>query len=283
VSAALEPEADALPESLAGRSVTAARVEALAHLLPSVDLRTLDAGAALLTRIDRKYVVPIATFEQLLDGLDGQWRALDIDGRRLFGYTSTYFDTLDLATYRAHLQGRRRRFKVRVRHYVDSGECLLEVKRKGLRGVTVKERTAHQAWRQFELGPDGHAFVADVLRGHATFPDTELAPVVTTSNRRATLAHLGSRSRLTVDVDLRCGWGGRAALLRDGFVVLESKVGGHASEVDRLLRGLGERPVTISKYCLGVASLGLDVPHNPWRRSLRRYFESPTSEELPCP
>jgi hypothetical protein len=282
VSAALEPEPDPLTAAPAGRSVTASRVEALAHRLPSVDLGTLDAAAALLTRTDRKYVVPIATFERLLDGLNG-WRALEIDGRRLFGYTSTYFDTLDLATYRAHLQGRRRRFKVRVRQYVDSGDCLLEVKRKGLRGVTVKERAAHQAWRRFELGPDGHAFVAEVLRGHAPFPDSELEPVVTTSNGRATLVHLGSRSRLTVDVDLRCGWGERSTVLRDGFVVIESKVGGHASEVDRLLRGLGERPVTISKYCLGVASLGLDVPSNPWRRSLRRYFESPTSEELSCP
>ena len=50
---------------------------------------------------------------------------------------------------------------------------------------------------------------------------------------------------------------------------------GHASTVDRMLRALGERPVVISKYCVGVASLGLDVPSNPWRRTMRRYFETP--------
>jgi hypothetical protein len=57
--------------------------------------------------------------------------------------------------------------------------------------------------------------------------------------------------------------------------VLESKVDGHASQVDRLLRSFGIRPVPISKYCVGVASLGLDVPSNPWRRTMRTFFEIP--------
>jgi hypothetical protein len=276
MSAALEPEAD----PLAPPSEAAERVGSLVGVLPAIDLAALESGAALLTRVDRKYVVPMSTFERLVASLSDEWRALEIDGRRLFGYASTYFDTPDLHTYRAHLQRRRRRFKVRVRRYADSDGCMLEVKRKGLRGLTVKERTPHPPWCHAELGPAGRAFVAEVVRGHADLPDGQLRPVVTTTNRRATIASLADRARVTVDTDLSCGWGDAGTSLRGGYVLLESKVEGRgASPVDRLLRSLGERPLDISKYCVGVASLGLDLPTNPWRRTLRRYFENPTSSK----
>jgi hypothetical protein len=274
MSAALEPEA----EPLAAPSETADRVAGALAVLPAIDLRALELGAALLSRIDRKYVVPLPTFERLVASLDDQWRALEIDGGRLFGYTSTYFDTADLYTYRAHLQGRRRRFKVRVRRYVDSDAYMLEVKRKGLRGITVKERTAHPAWGETELGAAGHTFVAEAVRGHADLPAGQLGPVVTTSNRRATIASLTGHARVTVDADLGCGWGEQRATLRPRFVLVESKVQGRGvSPVDHVLRRLGERPVNISKYCVGVAALDLGVPTNPWRRTLRRYFETPAT------
>jgi len=252
------------------------RVVAAVSTLPSVDLRSLESGAALLTRVDRKYVVPVATFEDVVAELRQRddWAALDIAGRRLFGYESTYFDTADLATYRAHLQRRRQRYKVRVRRYVDSGQCMLEVKRKGMRGLTVKERQPHDLFQRVELGETGRRFVSETVGEVGRLPVGELRPVVTTTNRRATLTSLASRARLTVDTDLVCGWDDRHAALRPGFVVLESKVEGHAAVVDRLLRSRGERPVVISKYCVGVASLGLDVPSNPWRRTLRSFFDT---------
>jgi hypothetical protein len=229
--------------------------------------------------VDRKYVVPVATFERLVLALDRSWTALEIDGRRLFGYSSVYFDSPDFVTYRAHVQGRRRRFKVRVRRYVDSEDCMLEVKRKGLRGVTVKERRDHSSGSQTELGQDDRRFVEASLGGHGDRAlighIASFGPKVATGNRRSTLASLSGHSRLTIDTDLLCGWGGARAALLPGMVVLESKVEGHASQVDRLLRSFGVRPVPISKYCLGVASLGVDLPSNPWRRTMRRYFDIP--------
>lgn len=266
-----------------GWSTTAQEADALLRAIAPVDLSTMDSAAALLTRVDRKYVVPVATFARLVDSLDDDWRSLDVAGRRLFGYTSTYFDTADLATYRAHLQGRRRRFKVRIRRYDDTDSSMLEVKRKGQRGVTVKERMAYPGWRGGELCAAGRAFVAESVSGHAVLPDADLVPVVTTRNRRATLFHAGSSSRLTVDLDLRCGWGEDSGVLREGYVLLESKSSGATSVADRLLRSLGARPAAISKYCIGVATLGRELPSNPWRRTVRRYFDVPLHEEHPCP
>lgn len=274
VEATAPPLVDAAPRAL---TPTAQAVGTLVGRLPAVDLSGLDSALALLTRVDRKYVVPLETFDRLVDALDGDWQALEIDGSRLFGYTSTYFDTDRLDAYRAHVQGRRRRYKVRVRRYTDSELCMLEVKRKGLRGMTVKTRTPHPAWASDELGAGGQTFVRETLGDHAPLPRAPLGAVVRTRNRRATLASAAGRARLTVDTDLVCGWGEAALALRPGFVLLESKVeGSGGAQVDRALRRLGERPVLISKYCVGVASLGLDVPDNPWRRMIRRFFEIPT-------
>lgn len=275
MSALSEPVTVPADGFVARPRVTAGHVDSVVGGLRTMDLPTLESQAALLTRVDRKYVVPLGTFERLVSALGDDWRALEIEGRRVFGYSSTYFDTEDLLTYRAHLQRRRKRYKIRVRHYFDSDACMLEVKRKGPRGLTIKRRRPHPSWQQTALGVEGHAFVDAVLRDHAPLPPTPLRPVVVTTNRRATLVCVGGGSRLTVDTDLVCGWRGAVTVLRSDHVLLESKVEGHGSAVDRILRSLGERPVEISKYCLGIAALGLDLPSNPWHHTRRRYFESP--------
>ena len=250
--------------------------------LGAVDLPTLDAGAALLDRVDLKYVVPEVVAERLVADLaraEGDWRALEIDGRRTFGYSSVYFDDGGLSTYRAHLQRRRRRYKVRVRRYTDSDLCMLEVKRKGLRGRTEKVRRPHPAGEQVRLGREGWEFVAAALEGYLPPPAPDLAPVLVTANRRATLVSLSAGARVTLDTDLTCGWGDVQIRLRPEHVLVESKVAHGASTVDRLLRSYGHRPVRISKFCVGVAGLKPELPSNPWRRTMRHFFDITDSQE----
>jgi hypothetical protein len=282
---ATDSATDPAAEPTAG-SATGDRVAEALEILPAIDLPTLEAGAPLLTRVDRKYIVKIATFERLVAALGehDDWRALAIDGSRMFGYQSTYFDTPDLTTYRAHLQRRRHRCKVRVRWYVDSGDCMLEVKRKGVRGLTIKERQRHDRDHRDDLGLVGRAFVQRAAPDDGRLDVAALRPVLVTDNRRATLASLSGHARVTVDTDLVCGWGDRQAALLPDYVVLESKGQGRATVVDRLLHTHGERPQEISKYCVGVASLGLNVPNNPRRRTLRTFFDSAADPvDLPVP
>jgi hypothetical protein len=75
--------------------------------------------------------------------------------------------------------------------------------------------------------------------------------------------------------------------MRPGHVLIETKSGSQLGTVDRLLLGLGARPVTMcSKYCLGVALANPALPTNPYRPLLRRYFDSTPlpaeSEPLPA-
>ncbi len=88
--------------------------------LPAIGLEELNAAAALQTRVDRKYVIPALQARQLLAVFEADLRILEMDGKRTFDYDSVYFDTPQLDSYLLAARGRRRRFKIRTRTYVDS-------------------------------------------------------------------------------------------------------------------------------------------------------------------
>ena len=99
--------------------------------LSSVSLETLAAQAGRMTRIDRKYVIPADDLDAVFGSTAHEAVALEIDGRRTFGYSSIYFDTPDLRSFHDGGRRRRRRFKVRARSYLDSDLHFLEVKTRG--------------------------------------------------------------------------------------------------------------------------------------------------------
>ena len=103
--------------------------------------RRRTARAALLTRVDRKYLLTTAEAEVVLAAVAALHPlVLDIDGTREFAYESVYFDTPDLLSYRLAAHDRRRRFKLRTRGYLDTDGAFLELKTRGSRSATVKDR-----------------------------------------------------------------------------------------------------------------------------------------------
>ncbi|WP_125778187.1 polyphosphate polymerase domain-containing protein [Antribacter gilvus] len=243
----------------------------LAGLAP-ITLDDLVEVAALQTRVDRKYLVPLDAVTSLLVALPGGTQALEIDGRRVFAYESVYFDTPDLLAYRLAARRRRHRFKVRTRSYLDSAQCWLEVKTRGARGATVKDRVPHPLDDRHSLA-QGRGFVAGVLAGQGvrTLGDRPLYPTLVTRYLRTTLFLPETASRVTVDVDLAWDDGGMPLRL-GGLAVVETKTGSTASSADRLLWAAGHRPVRISKYATGLAALRPDLPASPWRRTLTRHL-----------
>ena len=240
-------------------------------LLAPVGLAELVARAALQTRVDRKYVVPLAAAEQLVSGLarTEQVRVLEIGGRRTFGYESLYLDTPELTGYLLAARGRRRRFKVRRRSYLDTGTSFLEVKTRGLRGATVKERLLDTG------GPAaGALFVDDALAraGLGTIRSRDLRPTLRTAYRRTTLHLPATDVRVTVDTDLTWALPGGAAATLDGVALVETKSTSAPSAADRRLWRSGHRPSRISKYGTGLAALRGDLPDNRWCPVLRRHF-----------
>lgn len=237
-----------------------------------ISLGELEAAASLQTRIDRKYLVPTSALPGLLDELDPGARVLEIDGDRVFAYESVYFDTPALTSYLGAARRRRNRFKVRTRTYVDSEQCWVEVKTRGPRGATVKNRLPHEATGRTELDDPALEFTSGVLGDL----DGPMAPTLVSTYDRVTF-HIpagvhGPDSRTTIDTDLvwtDADTGREHALL--GLAIIETKTGSTPSSTDRLLWRHGHRPVRISKYGTGMAVLHPDLPSTPWRRVLARH------------
>ena len=237
--------------------------------LTGVDLATVQLSADLQTRFDRKYILDPTLLQDLIENLGGGLAALEIDGARHFAYESVYFDTPLFDSYFGAAHGRRQRFKVRTRSYVDVGDCVLELKSAGGRGHTVKVRRPHQLTERFALDEDSRAFLAGHGLPAGVIP--ALRPTLTTSYFRMTL--LGRGFRCTVDTDLRCAdTTGRERRLR-GKVLVETKSSGHATDVDRALWRSGIRPLAVSKYATGLAALCPELPSNKWHRTLARHFD----------
>lgn len=240
----------------------------VADLRP-IGLDELVERAALLTRVDRKYVLPTVDLPALLHGLGADVRVLEIDGRREFGYRSDYFDTAGLDFYLATARQRRRRHKVRIRGYLDTGGQYLEVKTREARGGTVKHRFPYPSRAHGDLDEHAYADIGGVLPG----PRRPMERVLVTWYRRTTLFIPATGARMTIDSELR--WStpdGAAATMPERAVVETKSPGVNAGAADRLLWSLGHRPSALSKFGTGLAVLRPDLPANRWQPVLRRHF-----------
>ena len=244
---------------------------------PAVTLAEVDRDAALQTRVDRKYVVTRSELADVLDSVRGALRVLDIDGERSFGYRSTYFDTPDLASYRAAASGREQRFKVRTRSYLTTGTSWLEVKLRDRRGQTSKHRMEHVAELDLDLLAWSFLDGFDPIRPHVA----AMRPAITTTYERTTLvcaspgAAVGelAQQRVTIDVDIVCRQpdGSPLATFGDHIVVETKSHDVRPGPLDQALWRCGARPMPISKYAVGVATARSDLTANRWHRVLRRY------------
>jgi hypothetical protein len=237
--------------------------------LPTLRLERVLELADLQVRVDRKYLVSADVFGRFAEAVADRLAVLEVGGRRVFRYESVYFDSAELTAFHLHAHGRRRRFKVRTRSYLDSGECMLEVKTVGGRGETIKDRLPYRLPDRHRLSEDARNF-ATARVGHPAVRDLEA--VLSTGYRRATLVDLVSGSRLTCDVDLMFGHRAERRHGPEHLVLVESKTVGTAATADALLWRLGQRPVSLSKYCVGMALLHPWLPANRWNRVLRNDF-----------
>lgn len=239
--------------------------------LRPIGLTELTARASLLTRVDRKYLLPADELPLLLSTLANSVRVLEIDGRRQFAYRSDYFDSPELTCYLDAARRRRRRFKIRLREYLDTGAKFIEVKTRGPRGSTVKHRAAY---RGLELDADD--FVKTTLARTGCHPDlTTFDLSLRTSYRRTTLFLPRSNSRVTIDTEVTWSLPGGEVVQLPQTAVVESKSSRVPPELDRILWSLHHRPCSVSKYGTGLAALRPDLPSHRWRPVLRRHFPPP--------
>ena len=237
-----------------------------------ISLAALDAKAAMLERLDNKYVVHEAALRQALPQLVEHFDVLEIGGRRAFTYDTCYFDDAERHCYFDPHQERRRRCKVRVRRYTDAQLCFVEVKLKDRRGITVKKRLDYAVDKYGMLDAAALAHVDASYRGLYGEPFAyALGPVIDMRYRRITLVARDGGERMTIDCDLRFDSQGRARRIDDSALIIETKSANGNGIADRILRAQHQHPVRgCSKYCCGMASLQVVDRHNTFLPALRK-------------
>lgn len=249
----------------------------LIEIRPPIGLDELNSSAALQTRVDRKYVLSLDTACQALADIADELVVLEINGTRSFQYQSLYFDTPEFTSFRGAATGRRRRFKVRVRSYVQSGHMALEVKTRSGRGETVKSRMEYEPACVEVLTPEACRFVDETLQ--ATELAARLSPAMWTAYHRSTMLDINDYSRITIDRCLQARPVAGPWRPLTNRVIIETKSSAGPTSLDRALWTNHVRPVAISKFAVAMATHHQSLPTNRWNRVLRDHFFASVARE----
>lgn len=237
-----------------------------------ISLEALNAKAAMLERLDNKYVVQGPALAAAAAEFAAHFDVLEIDGQRAFTYDTCYFDDPERRSYHDHHQGRRQRMKVRVRRYLEAGLCFLEVKLKDKRGTTVKKRMPYDPAKAGMLDDAAMAHVRhchEMLYGKPF--DRELEPVLRMRYRRTTLVAREGGERMTIDSDIRFLGGPAESGPPPGVFILETKSAHGHGLADAILRRHHQHPTEgCSKYCVGMSVTGAVQKFNRFRPALRK-------------
>lgn len=224
--------------------------------------------ARLMNRVDTKFLVPAHRLDACLRGLEHHYSMLEIDGNRRFTYDTLYFDTPGRQLYLDHHNGKLNRFKLRVRHYRETGDSFLELKKKSNRERTIKNRLPLTS--QTVASGEVNHFLEEQLG----LPVAGMLPALFVSYRRMTLMSPLGTERITLDTGLAFHSADRQSGIRlPDVAVFEVKYDRKipcSPLLDRLGQ-LGCRPVQFSKYCVGTSLLfGHECKTNRFKPLLRR-------------
>lgn len=236
----------------------------------AIGLAELNGQAALLKRLERKYVLDPVALDGLFDVLRYSHAVLEIDGLRSHGYQSRYYDTSDLLCFRAHNQGRANRFKLRIRRYEDSGLAFCELKEKTRVAATAKSRVP--LTDPSDLGDDFGGLLGRIRQIAGPVADRRFLPTLDVNYRRITLFDARDQTRVTIDTGLSFGHPAEPQVHQaTASVIVEVKSARPMSLTDRLLRDAGLRPqAQMSKYCIGLLACGLWTGSSRFSANLRR-------------
>lgn len=230
----------------------------------TIGLEQTNENASLQERIDTKYVLSLNTVPEILDACKEHYYIQEINGERVSKYETTYFDTHDLHFYHAHHAGHANRIKIRVRQYLNTGACYLEVKQKTNKGITKKTRAIFdKAYNSIASSLED-----DVFDVSARLFKNELEQKAIITYNRITLISKLTLERVTIDCNVTFIKDSRAVLFED-FAIAEIKQANKSqSFFISLMKAQGLREGSISKYCLGIISLYDKVKQNRFKPSL---------------
>ena len=225
----------------------------------SISLEEMN-GVSLLKRVDTKFLTTSSELSELLPYLYSDYQILEIDGNRLMNYSTLYFDTQDLRCYKEHHNGKAKRHKVRIRKYVESDICFLEVKEKQNSGMTNKVRCSIDDF-ETSLSTESKQFIEK-----ATKKDWELKPALHNYFQRFTLVNTQRSERVTIDLGLKYKTDATTKQFKNVVIVeVKQEKQNTRTQIYSILKSNRIRTVSFSKYCMGVSTVFTDIKSNKFK------------------
>lgn len=230
--------------------------------LSSFDKISLDEmnGVSLMKRVDTKFILTESQLLKVFSKIQKDYKVLEIDNERLMQYSTLYFDTQNKKCFKEHHNGKLNRYKIRMRKYLVSDICFLEVKKKNNLGVTNKTR---RQIKDFEtiLSSDSKEFIYN-----SQINDLLLEPALYNNFNRITLVNKNYPERVTIDTNLSFKSADKEKIF-DNLVVIEIKQEGKRlnTVMNKALKLMSILPTNFSKYCLGITNTFDNIKSNRFK------------------
>ena len=230
----------------------------------SISLGDMDS-VKLMNRTDTKYVFSSSLILEILNELSDKYRILEIEGKKTSFYNTMYFDTEQLKFYTQHHNGKLNRHKVRMREYVDSKICFLEIKFKNNKGRTIKNRIRKKKISA-NLSDESIAFI----QKYTNISSSELSPKLWNAFNRITLVQKEAKERITLDLDLGFSNENAKANVPE-LIIAEVKQEKYNVKSDfiQAMRKCSIKPMRMSKYCIGSVLLNGNLKSNQFQEDFK--------------
>ncbi|MFZ4547909.1 MAG: polyphosphate polymerase domain-containing protein [Bacteroidales bacterium] len=217
----------------------------------------------LLDRIDTKFVVHEDQLPEFLTAVDSKYSLLIIAGESVHPYETLYFDTPDYNLYRMHHNGRRNRFKLRCRKYVNSGIAYFEIKSK-----TNTRRTIKKRMRIDNIPETLSEQLNQYISLHTPGNYRDFVPALRVFFDRLTFVNKQANERLTIDLNLRYENNGVEKKI-EKIAIVEVKQEKHSiSPFRQLMKQQRLQNNYLSKYCLGLICLIKGIKMNRFQQKI---------------
>ncbi len=225
-------------------------------------------GAALLNRVDVKYLLPLQQLPALLADMQQAYKVLEIDGARAMDYTTWYYDSADFRLYLDHHNGYVNRIKVRQRRYETTGDCFFEIKRKINETRTEKKRVKIPALHYSLSVAEQQMIQYPHLRGQPA------AFKLCNRFNRITLCDADAAERVTIDTGISMEVEGKSQSLESiALIEVKQRHTSRASPCIARLRQMHVVSTTFSKYAVGAALLYAGLKHNNFKPVLNNILK----------
>ncbi len=230
-----------------------------------VTLADLDQ-VKLMDRTDSKFCLHRHQLPDILEALKNDYSMLEIHGESIFPYDTTYFDTADDKMYINHQNGKRNRYKIRVRQYVVSEDNFLEIKFKNNKGRTLKKRIKRPDFNS-EFKNNEFGF----LENSSPYSGSELQPKILSFFNRITLVDNEFTVRVTIDT-LPGFKNEEKEIIINDLVIIEIKQSksNKTALINKVLRDKKVGRQGFSKYCIGRSLLEENIKKNKFKPLLIR-------------